>query len=94
MVSIKNRIKLALHILFEKEDNICIDKVIEGYEVWDTIKEDVVCDNFWPPRTGCDNDANSCLSRTHLKIEVTHDDHVHVCESCSKELLGKKHEFR
>lgn len=94
MVSIKNRIKLVWHVLFAKKYNMNIDKIIEGYIVCDTIREGTQCDNFLSHRTGCKNDAKVCLSRGHLKIEIAHDDHVHLCDSCAKKLLGETHEFR
>lgn len=94
MVSIKNRIKLACHVLFAKEYQMNIDKIIEGYVVCDTIEKGIQCDNFLSYRTGCANNAIVCLSRGHLKIEISYNDHVHLCKLCSGKLLGKTHDYR
>ena len=94
MLTIKQKINIALKILLSKTDNINIDEVINGYKVIDHIKKGVACDNAIAVRTGCENNAEYCLSRTHLKIETINDDHVHVCKSCCEKLLGKIHSFR
>jgi len=67
---------------------------MEGYKIIDELKPNQPCDNNLDFRTGCKNEGKYCLSRTRLTIKLEREDHVHVCESCSKELLGKTHEFR
>ena len=94
MLTIKQKIKITLKILLTKTNNISIDEVIGGYEVIDHIKKGVACDNSFLARIDCENNAEYCLSRTHLKIEVTKDDHAHVCRSCSEKLLDKTYDFR
>lgn len=94
MLTIRQKVKIALKILFLTKENIEMDEIIGGYKVCDTIKPGIDCDNLYDSKPRCKNKAKVCLSRTHFKIEITHNDHVHVCNSCVKELLGKTHEFR
>jgi len=95
-ISMKNKMRIIWKILLSKRNSIDIeiDDCMEGYKIIDKIKPDVRCDNFYGFRTGCENDAKYCLSRTYLSINLEREDHIHVCESCAKKLLGKTHEFR
>ena len=98
MLSWKNKLKIIWKILLLKRNSIDIeiDELIEGYKIVDKIKSYVACDNRYLFRTYCTNDAKHCLSRTflHIEVKLCADDHVHVCESCTNELLGKEHDFR
>lgn len=98
MISWKNKLKIIWKILLLKRNSIDIeiDELIEGYKVVDEIKSHVSCDNGYGVRTNCTNDAKHCLSRTllHIEVKLCTADHVHVCESCTNELLGKEHDFR
>lgn len=97
MISWKNKMKIIWKILFLKRNSIDIEinELIEGYKIVAELKTSP-CDNHWIHKIGCENNAKYCLSRTFLHIEVNlcNDDHVHVCESCTNELLGKTHDFR
>ena len=97
MISWKNKMKIIWKILFLKRNSIDIEinELIEGYKVVDGLNPSP-CDNHWAHKTGCINQGKHCLSRTFLHIEVNlrTDDHVHVCKSCTNELLGKTHDFR
>lgn len=94
MLTIRQKVKIAWKILFLTKENIEMDEIIGGYKVCDMIKSGIDCDNAYNSRTGCENNAEYCLSRTHLLIETVTDDHVHLCTSCARESLGKTHEFR
>lgn len=98
MISWKNKMKIIWKILLLKRDSIDIEinELIEGYKVVDELKSWQPCDNHWGYKTGCKNEGIHCLSRTflHIKVNLCNDDHVHVCESCSNELLDKTHDFR
>ena len=96
MISWKNKMKIIWKILFLKRNSIDIeiDECLNGYKIVGKINSNITCDNHFGFRTECKNYAKYCLSRTYLNIRLTNDDHVHVCESCTNELLGKTHDFR
>lgn len=98
MLSMKNKMKIILKILFMKKDSIDIDisELVSGYKIIDNIKDNVSCDNHFNFRTNCKNNSKYCLSRTFLRIKISlnTNDHVHLCESCSYKLLDKTHDFR
>ena len=98
MISWKNKMKIIWKILFLKKNSydIEIDECLNGYKIVGELSPNISCDNHFDFRTECKNNAKHCLSRTFLHIEVNlcTDDHVHVCESCTNELLDKTHDFR
>lgn len=97
MINWKNKMKIIWKILLLKRNSIDIEinECIEGYKIIDELNPSL-CDNHFDFRTGCTNDAEHCLSRTllHIEVKLSTADHVHVCESCANKLLGETHDFR
>jgi hypothetical protein len=85
MVSLKLRIRLAWKA-FRLQ---AFEEIVTPYhEVGNLTPGE--CDNNW--RAGdrrCSNPTTKCMSRTTAKLRMTEEDHWHLCDSCSKELVGK-----